>query len=199
MGGDRIVRTICDDLRTGTTLIFYLTNTAEYFRISKDRKDGELQTSVSVSALAKSGSVLLPVVPEQQPHALDPRELEEKNDLVEAAQNGDEDAIESLTMEDMDTYTMLSRRVRHEDVYTIVNTYLMPYGMECDLYNIMGEINAFKTVRNYVTGEKLYQISILCNEIPMDVCINEKDLEGEPEVGRRFKAIVWLQGKINAG
>ena len=55
----------CDDLRTGTTLIFYLTNTAEYFRISKDRKDGELQTSVSVSALAKSGSVLLPVVPEQ--------------------------------------------------------------------------------------------------------------------------------------
>jgi hypothetical protein len=102
-------------------------------------------------------------------------------------------------MEDMDTYTMLSRRIRHEDVYTIVNTYLMPYGMECDLYNIMGEINAFKTVRNYVTGEKLYQISILCNEIPMDVCINEKDLEGEPEVGRRFKAIVWLQGKINAG
>ncbi|MCI6796125.1 MAG: DUF3881 family protein [Lachnospiraceae bacterium] len=189
----------CDDLRTGTTLIFYLTNTAEYFRISKDRKDGDLQTSVSVSALAKSGSVLLPVVPEQKPHALDPRELEEKNDLVEAAQNGDEDAIESLTMEDMDTYTMLSRRVRHEDVYTIVNTYLMPYGMECDLYNIMGEINAFKTVRNYVTGEKLYQISILCNEIPMDVCINEKDLEGEPEVGRRFKAIVWLQGKINAG
>lgn len=187
----------CDDLRTGSTLIFYLTNAAEYLRISGKENLEDLQTSVSISALARSGAVLLPVAPSQKPHALDPREIEEKNDLVEAAQNGDTDAIESLTMEDMDTYTMLSRRVRHEDVYSIVNTYLMPYGMECDLYNIMGEITGFRSTKNYATEETLYQISLLCNEIPLDVCINADNLEGEPEVGRRLKAVVWMQGRVS--
>ena len=27
--------------------------------------------------------------------------------------------------------------------------------------------------------------------------INEKDLYGEPQVGRRFKGSIWLQGYIN--
>ncbi|MEE1517216.1 MAG: DUF3881 family protein, partial [Lachnospiraceae bacterium] len=30
-----------------------------------------------------------------------------------------------------------------------------------------------------------------------DVCINKKDLLGEPEVGRRFKGSIWVQGYIN--
>ena len=45
--------------------------------------------------------------------------------------------MESLTMEDIDIYTMISRRIRHEDVYSIVDSYLMPYGIECDQYNLM--------------------------------------------------------------
>ena len=55
-----------------------------------------------------------------------------------AAKNGDEEAMESLTIEDMDTYSMISQRVENEDVYSIVDSYFMPYGMECDLYNIHG-------------------------------------------------------------
>ena len=46
--------------------------------------------------------------------------------------------MESLTMEDIDMYTMISRRIQHEDVYSIVDTYLMPYGIECDQYSLMG-------------------------------------------------------------
>jgi hypothetical protein len=29
-----------------------------------------------------------------------------------------------------------------------------------------------------------------------DLTINEKDLLGEPEVGRRFKGNVWMQGTV---
>jgi len=29
------------------------------------------------------------------------------------------------------------------------------------------------------------------------VCINAKDLIGEPEEGRRFKGVIWLQGFVN--
>ena len=35
------------------------------------------------------------------------------------------------------------------------------------------------------------------NDLLFDICINEKDLYGIPEVGRRFKGNIWMQGKIN--
>ena len=31
----------------------------------------------------------------------------------------------------------------------------------------------------------------------MTVCINAEDLMGEPEIGRRLKASIWLQGRLN--
>ena len=43
----------------------------------------------------------------------------------------------------------------------------------------------------------MYQLGLLTNDIPLDVCINERDLMGIPETGRRFKGVVWLQGLIN--
>ena len=51
--------------------------------------------------------------------------------------------------------------------------------------------------RNTWTGEMLYQLTILCNDMQFDVCINQKDLIGVPQEGRRFKGIIWLQGAIN--
>ena len=187
----------CDDMRVGTTMIFYLLNAGEYMKAAQKSDLRELQTSVSLSALADYGTILLPVIRDQRPKSVTPQQIQQKNAMFAAAEQGDEDAIESLTMEDIDTYTMLSRRIRHEDVYTIVDSYFMPYGMECDLYSIMGEIVEYRTAKNIETGEELYQMGVVCNEIRLDVCINARDLMGEPEVGRRFKGAVWLQGKIN--
>jgi hypothetical protein len=52
-------------------------------------------------------------------------------------------------------------------------------------------------VKNEMTGEEIYILSITCNELTFDVAINVMDLVGEPMVGRRFKGIIWLQGLIN--
>ncbi len=49
-----------------------------------------------------------------------------------------EEAMENLTMDDMDTYAMISRRIANERYFFYVDTYFMPYGMECDRYNVMG-------------------------------------------------------------
>ena len=59
--------------------------------------------------------------------------------------------MESLTMEDIDTYTMISRRIQQEDVFTIVDSYFMPYGVECDQYNVMGNIVDFVESTNVLT------------------------------------------------
>ena len=105
--------------------------------------------------------------------------------------------MENLTMEDMDTYSMISERIVTDDVLTIVDTFFMPHGIECDQYKVMGEIVDFVNFKNILTGEELCQMTIECNDIQFDVCINREDLLGEPAVGRRFKGVIWLQGQLH--
>jgi len=124
------------------------------------------------------------------------RSTQQKNSLISAARNGDEDAMESLTMDDIDTYAMISQRLTKEDVFSIVDSFFMPSGLECDQYSVMGEITEMNTTKNAVTGERVYELGLVCNDVPIDICINEKDLFGVPEVGRRFKGQIWLQGML---
>ena len=58
-------------------------------------------------------------------------------------------------------------------------------------------IHIFVNFKNILTGEKLCQMTIECNDIQFDVCINCADLLGEPAVGRRFKGLIWLQGQLH--
>ena len=57
--------------------------------------------------------------------------------MIAAAREGDQDAIESLTLEDIDTYAEISRRVKKEDILTIVESYFMPFGIACDEYSVL--------------------------------------------------------------
>ena len=122
---------------------------------------------------------------------------QDRNYLIAAAREGDEDAIENLTLEDIDTYSMLSRRIANEDILSIVDSYFMPYGIESDQYSILGEIVDYRMENNKMTGDKICLLTLDCNDLIYDVCINEKDLLGEPAIGRRFKGVIWMQGKVN--
>lgn len=188
---------VCDDGRVGVSIIFYLQNAAAYQKRQINNQLFGQKITTTFSGLASSGTILLPVQKRQEFEGIEKPELSKRNQLLSAAKNGDPEAIESLTIEDMDLYSMISRRVFKEDVYSIVDTYFMPYGMECDQYQVLGNINYYSKVRNPITNEKIYQINIECNDLKFDICINESDLIGDPEVGRRFKGTIWLQGRIN--
>ena len=73
----------------------------------------------------------------------------------------------------------------------------MPYGIESDQYSILGEIMDCRLLQNELTKENVYAMDIKCNDMDFSLCINQKDLLGEPAVGRRFKGNIWLQGSIN--
>ncbi|MCB6314075.1 DUF3881 family protein, partial [Gordonibacter pamelaeae] len=73
--------------------------------------------------------------------------------LLSAARQGDTEAIESLTLDDIDTYSQVSKRLADEDIFSIVDTYFMPYGVECDQYSVLGEILDMDTVENKLTKE----------------------------------------------
>lgn len=188
---------VCDDIKVGISLIFYLQNRIPYV---KAHFCGELPirgTSLTLSGLSTQGSILLPIEKDEEQKQRIRQDSANRTNLIAAARKGDEDAIEMLTMEDMDMYSTISKKIQKEDVFSIVDTYFMPYGVECDHYSVLGEIMEYSKVRNNITGEEIFLLKICCNELTFDVAINIIDMLGEPKVGRRFKGTIWLQGFIN--
>jgi len=188
---------VCDDIKVGISLIFYLRNRIPYIKAQSLGKLPVRGTSVTMSALALNGSIMLPIMKDEMQKEQVKRDSVNRINLLAAARKGDEDAIETLTLEDMDLYTSISRRIHKEDVFSMVDTYFMPYGVECDQYSVLGEIVGIRLSVNHLTGEQIYILTICCNELTFDVAINIIDLFGEPKVGRRFKGVIWLQGYIN--
>lgn len=188
---------MCEDSKIGISLIFTIQNGIEYMREKQAGFTANMTTSVTLSGLALSGMILLPVVKDEKRKQSEQEAADTRKMLINAARNGDQAAIETLTLDDIDTYTQVSKRLANEDVFSIVDTYFMPYGIECDLYSIMGEILAVRKRKNVMTGVDLYQMKLSVNELEFDVCVPAEETMGEPEIGRRFKGTIWLQGYIN--
>ena len=188
---------ICDDINVGISLIFYLRNRIPYIKAQSTDKLPIKGTTLTLSALSVNGSVMLPIKKDKEQIQKVKKASATRSTLMAAARKGDEDAIETLTLEDLDMYTTISKRIQNEDVFSLVDTYFMPYGVECDQYSILGEIIGIRLTKNCLTDEKIYILTICSNELTFDVSINIIDLYGEPQVGRRFKGVIWLQGHIN--
>ncbi|MEF9916944.1 MAG: DUF3881 family protein [Lachnospiraceae bacterium] len=188
---------ICEDVKVGVSLIFHLQNGMEYMKEKESGHLPKLSTTVTLSGLALSGTVLFPIMKNEAQKKTRQEESRNRMLLLSAAKNGDQTAIETLTLEDIDTYSKVSQRLNTEDVFSIVDTYFMPYGVECDQYSILGEIREMKLLKNKSTDVELMEITVEVNELVFDICVPKKDILGEPAVGRRFKANIWLQGYIN--
>lgn len=187
---------VCDEMKLGVTLIFYLQNVAQY--LGEHRRNPRIRPfSATLAALSVEGKIIMPICKDEKQKQSIKENNQNRSHLIAAAREGDEEAIESLTLEDIDTYTMLSRRIMHEDVLSIVDTSFMPYGIESDQYAIIAEILDFHYVTNSVTEERICIMNVNCNDLIYDVCINCRDLLGEPAVGRRFKGVIWLQGQVH--
>ena len=188
---------VLDDYRIGVSIIFYLQNIIPYMKLLYTDRLPVKGTSLTLSGLSTSGTILMPIQKDEMQVRKAINYNMRKNRMLAEARKGNEQAIESLTIDDMDTYNIVRRKMKEEDVYSVVDTYFMPYGVECDLYSIMGEITSFDKVKNTLTGEEVYIMTLDVNDMIFDICINSKDLIGEPKEGRRFKGIIWLQGYVN--
>ncbi|MCI8887481.1 MAG: DUF3881 family protein [Hungatella sp.] len=184
---------LLDEYKVGISLIYYLENAMEY-RERKMAKESTEVESVNLTGLSVKGKILLPIKKTAKQKAMAKVASKERNNLLEAAKNGNEEAMETLTIEDIDLYSQVSRRVLKEDIYSIIDSCFMPCGIECDQYSIIGDILQLEVLKNRVTGEEVYKMRVECNDIIFQVAINKQDLIGEPMVGRRFKGQIWMIG-----
>ena len=188
---------VFDDTRVGISIIFRLLNRLDYLKILMRDDIHSVREPITLSGLADSGTILLPIKKDKRQIIKEKKDTIERNRLIADARAGDETAMETLTLKDIDIYSNISRKIMTDDVYPLVDTYVMPFGLECDMYSIMGEILGVKKEENNLTGEEIYDLTLNCNDLVFDVCINKADLIGEPMLGRRFKGSIWLTGKID--
>ena len=78
----------------------------------------------------------------------------------------------------------------------VVESVMMPHGVECELYSILGEIKKISYTANNVTLDQICRMTVEINHFQFEVGINVTDLVGEPAVGRRFKGNVWMLGTL---
>ncbi len=194
--GDEAFIGICDELKMGIPLIFYINNVGDVFLANHSGREIETNNTV-LSGLSSQGKVLLPIAHSEETAAIKQKSSEKRMNLMQQARDGDRTAMEHLTLSDMDLYASISRRMIQEDVLSIVESSIIPYGVESDQYTVIGEIQDVYLVRNLISGEDVWILTLLSNSLEFDVCINAKDLLGEPEAGRRFKGLVWMQGYVN--
>lgn len=187
---------VCEDYRLSMTLIFYLQNIADYAKSKWFNYSNRNLSNVKLSGLCTSGAVLLGIKKDRNQIRYESELKNIKYHLLSEAKNGNTEALETLTLDEMNTYKSIGNRIKTEDIFSIINTSIMPCGVECDHYMILGNILKVTEVQNIFTEEIIYNLLIEANDIVLNVGINKLDLQGEPKSGRRFRGEVWLQGYV---
>ena len=186
---------LLDEFKVGISLIFYLDNMMEYRERTLDSETVKVKAA-KLTGFSVKGKILLPLHKTEKQIGRAQVASKDRSSLLEAAKNGDEDAMETLTIEDIDMYSQISRRVMKEDIYSIIDSCFMPCGVECDQYSVIGEIKQYEALKNKITGEEVYDLTLECSDLVFHVVIGRQDLLGEPKVGRRFKGQIWMQGTV---
>lgn len=186
-----------EDFRVGVSIIFYLQNAVDYVKEQKSPLgNGNIKHPVTLSGLSCEGKILLPVYKDKKAEKIMNSDMNNRAELIAEAKRGNREAMESLAFDDFENYAQISKRIRTEDIYSIVDTTFIPYGSESDNYTVLATILEVNLTKNKYTGEEMYVMDLVCNSLDFTVCINKKDLLGEPAPGRRFRGIVWLQGYV---
>lgn len=185
-----------DDMRFGVSMIFYLQNVANFIRQGRMVEGVAKGVQISLSALSVEGKIILGLSQNETQMRHRRANSAQRKRLIAEAKQGNQEAIDSLTIEDIDTYAMVSRRIHTEDLYSIVENSFIPYGSESDNYSVLATIKEYNLLVNPMTREEVYQMVLECNDMVFDLCVNKMDLVGMPMIGARFKGTIWMQGFV---
>lgn len=196
MAGSDVLIGCCDDYRMGLSLIFTVSNFFDVLRYRCVYKKEPQVKAICLSGMCTEAKVLFPIEKTVQQREESQVAALQRINWMKAAKQGDKDALESLTLDDMNTYNVVSKRIMNEDLYSVIDSFFIPVGVECDQYQMMGDIVECREFINGITHEEMYAFIINANDVDMDVYVNKKDLLGEPVAGRRLKCNMWLQGEV---
>lgn len=188
---------LAEDDRLDLSLIFSVRNVTDAAKsLREDPQADNPFKRVTLSLLLSDGTVLLPIaVSERVLKTKEDREKRHKELLAEVA-NGDPEAFEKMAKESILRFEKMMERVERSDVYSVVNSFFMPHGMESERYYFLGMITHCHEVQNPLTKETVYLMDIDVNGVEFAVAVNAEDLTGVPAEGYRLRGHAWMQGEL---
>ena len=149
-----------------------------------------------LSGLSLSASILLPIQKTEQDLQYEEEKRLQELTNIRRVRRGDPKTLERMMMQEMDVKDALDHRLISEDVLSIVDSSMIPFGLQGDIYDILGTILQVTPIENTYTGEHILLLDVASLYYVIRIAINREDLTGEPEVGRRFRGVTWLQGTL---
>jgi hypothetical protein len=195
-GGD--VYAYCEDTRTGQEFEFRLNNVTEfndYVRRTGNRWLDEAE--VNIAGLCETGSVLFPISRDGEYFKRREEELEAQFNLVQRFKNGELAAGHKLREQARARAENVRERLKTEDVLSVFEGYLLPYGESDSVFALLGDIVSVKKSANRITQELIYSLGLDVTGITINVLINACDIVGAPAEGMRFMGVCSLQGSVN--
>ncbi len=178
------------------SVVFYLQNIAELTG-ALWRGPLPLTLSACISGLSLSARILLPIRKTEMDIQYEADKRMEELTNIRLVRRGDNEILERMMMQEMNVKDTLDHRLMSEDVLSIVDSSMIPYGLESDTYDIIGTILQVNETENSQTGEKIILLDVACLYYVIRIAVNRSDLIGEPMVGRRFRGVTWLQGIVS--
>ncbi len=154
--------------------------------------------NVALSGLSTEGTILLPLMKTQQEQEYDFSQLQMEKRAIQRFRDGDDAIYDKIVLREMGIKEILDNRMYSEDILSIVDHGMIPYGTESDVFTVIGTILTVKDVENSRTREHIYLLDIQCLYYVIRIAINREDLTGEPAPGRRFRGVIWLQGAVRS-
>lgn len=96
-------------MKVGVSLIFQLLNMSDYIDYTEFHKGSFFYAPIYLSGLSVSGKIILPLMKTEADVRRKRDESINRDQMIAAAREGDQEAIESLTLEDIDMYATISR------------------------------------------------------------------------------------------
>lgn len=184
----------CEEERAGTPISFYLQNVIDYLDI--EEKEEVYIEGIRLVAYCIEGTVILPIEKEEEDELLEEELSKYREELLDQARQGDEEALDMLEEEVIEASELLQERLKSEDILSILEGFFVPIDDNDDTFSILGEITDVTKMKNTFTGEAVYLLGLQCMNLNMDVYVSDKELIGEPSVGMRFKGTAWVHGSI---
>jgi hypothetical protein len=153
-------------------------------------------TKVNTSMLMIFGTILLPVVKNEEGLVFRAQQEAIQRDLLNRARKGDVQAEENLYEIARKRELDLRERLAHEDLLSVFEGYFLNLIEQSGIFSILADIHNVEEVTNEASKEKLYRLTASVTGINMTLYVNTEDVVGMPLEGMRIMGMGLMQGTV---
>ena len=200
---DQTAYCFVEDTASGNALEFRVNNALEILDKYKalPHYDGvqdfeDSITKVNTAMLMICGTILLPVVKNEQGIVFRAEQEAMQRDLMNRARQGDTEAEENLYEIARKRELDLRERLAHEDMLSVFEGYFLNLIEQSGIFSILADIREVEEITNEASEEKLYRLTATVTGIKMTLYVNTEDVLGMPLEGMRIMGMGQMQGTV---